>query len=273
MNGVEWLSGQVDDPQLAIIGRPGEYGEDGSAGALIAAEELGIPVVYDGSGEVAGDDRTGVIAELTSSGANIVWTTLTPGELLDIFGNSVSQGFEGVWSGNGPSFSYPVMLTSDFAGEFDEFYFQSGYNDVWGGETAAAQEIVDAMTERRPELPISDQYVTGWVEGIMAETLITNAIDAGDLTRANMVELATSGLEVDFGGLQEPQAWPNDYNEAVVRSSWIYDVDASIFDLRSLSEYTPEEPGSTGMVPIERFFTGSVAENHVFDGPCITPSS
>ena len=273
INGVEWLSQQVDDPKLAILGRPGEYGEDGSAGAKIAAEELGIEIVYDGEGAVAGDDRTGVIAELTGSGANIVWTTLTPGELLDIFGTSVSQGFEAVWSGNGPSFSYPVMLTSDFAAEFDEFYFQSGYTDVWGGEAAAADAIVEAMTERRPELNISDQYVTGWIEGIMAETLIREAIDSGDMTRANMVNIATSGLEVDFMGLSSPQSWPNDYNEAVVRSTWIYDVDATAFDLKQLSEYTPDAPGSTGMIPLEKDFIGSVAANFEFDGPCITPSS
>jgi ABC-type branched-subunit amino acid transport system substrate-binding protein len=272
MNGVEWMASQVDGtPALAILGRPGEYGEDGSAGAKLAAEALGIDIVYDGTGAVAGDDRTGVIAELVGSGANMVWTTLTPGETLDIFGNSVSQGFEAIWSGNSPSFNYLAMLTSDFAAQFDEFYYQSQYQAPWGAP--GTEVIIEAMTERRPALNISDVYVTGWIEGIMAETLIRAAIDAGDMTRANMVALATSGLEVDFMGLSAAQSWPNDYNEAVVRSTWIYDVDATQFNIIPLGEYTPENPGGTGMIPLETDFIGDVAASYEFDGPCITPSS
>ncbi|MDH3306479.1 MAG: ABC transporter substrate-binding protein [Acidimicrobiia bacterium] len=277
MNGVEWLKGYVEDqglePSLAILTRPGEYGEDGAAGAKIAAEELGIPIAYDGTSAVAGDDRTGVIAELVGSGATMVWTTLTPGELLDIFGNAVSQGFDGFWSGNGPSFSYPVHMPSDFADEFDQYYFQSGYAAAWGTEGIPEYDrLVAEMTARRPDLNISDQYATGWIEGIMAETLIKAAIDEGDLTRANMVELATSGLEVDFGGISAAQSWPNDYNEAVVRSSWIYDVSVPDFNLIPLGDYTPEEPGGTGLVAIEQDYVGSVAADYQFDGPCITPS-
>ncbi len=271
INGVEWLSTQVDDPKLAILGRPGEYGEDGSAGAKIAAEELGIEIVYDGTGAVAGDDRTGVIAELTGSGANIVWTTLTPGELLDIFGNAVSQGFEATWSGNTPSFSYPVMMPSDFAAEFDKYYFQSAFNAPWGAP--GTEVIVEEMTARRPDLNISDGYTVGWIEGIMAETLITAAIDAGDMTRENMVALATSGLEVDFMGLSAPQSWPNDYNDALVRSTWIFDVDAEAFNIIPMGEATPENPGSSGLIPLEQDYIGTVAADYVFDGPCIEPSS
>ncbi len=277
MNGVEWLKGYVEgqglEPSLAILSRPGEYGEDGAAGAELVAEELGIPIVYDGVSAVAGDDRTGVIAELVSSGATMVWTTLTPGETLDIFGNAVSQGFEGYWSGNSPSFNYLVHLSSDFAAEFDQYYFQSQYQAPWATPGIPEMEtLVAEMSARRPDLNISDVYTTGWIEGMMAEALITAAIDQGDLTRANMVALATSGLEVDFGGLSANQSWPNDYNEAVVRSSWIYDVDATAFNVISTGEATADNPGSTGMIPLEQDYVGSVAAGYEFDGPCITPS-
>ncbi len=268
MNGVEWLAGQVEgDAKLAIIGRPGEYGEDGSAGAKLAAEELGIEIVYDGTGAVAGDDRTAIIAEVVGSGANIVWTTLTPGETLDIFGNAVTQGFDGIWSGNSPSFNYLVHLGSDFAEQFDEFWFQSYYQAPWAAEgIPGMEELVTEMTTRRPDLNISDVYTTGWIEGIMAETLIRSAIDSGDMTRANMVALSQSGLEVDFQGLSANQSWPPDYNEALVRSTWIYDVDATQFNVIPMSEYTPENPG-------EQDYIGTVAADYQFDGPCITPSS
>ena len=80
-------------------------------------------------------------------------------------------------------------------------------------------------------------------------------------------------FSVDFGGLSANQSWPQDYNEAVVRSTWIYDVDASQYNLIPMSEYTPENPGSTGQIPIEQDYVGSVAASYQFDGPCIEPSS
>ena len=277
MNGVAWLAdmveGKGETPALAIIGRPGEYGEDGSVGAARAAELLGIPVVYDGTSAVAGDDRTAIVAEVVGSGANMVWTTLTPGETLDIFGNSVSQGFRAYWSGNSPSFNYLVHLGSDFAEQFDEFWFHSYYQAPWATPGIPEMEnIVAEMTARRPDLNISDVYTTGWIEGMMAETLIKAAVDGGDLTRPNMVALSQSGLEVDFGGLSANQSWPQDYNEAVVRSSWIYDVDLTAFDIKPLSEYTAASPGGTGLVPIEQDYVSDIVADFVFDAPCITPS-
>lgn len=269
MNGIEWLKDKVEgdgnDAKLAIISRPGEYGEDGHVGAELAAEELGIEVVYNGKGEVAGDDRTAVISQLVGSGATMVWTVLTPGELSDIFGNAVSQGFEADWSGNGPSFSYPVHLASDLAADFDTYYWQSGYFVPWNGnDSPGMQELVSEMTARRPDAVLSDQYITGWLEGIMVQTILEQAAANGDMTREGVVQAAQE-VNIDFMGLSPNQSYNGSYDEIVVRGSYIYDVDATAFDLQPLS--TGE--GSSGMIPIEENFTGTVAANYVFDGPCI----
>ncbi|MCP4959459.1 MAG: ABC transporter substrate-binding protein [Actinomycetia bacterium] len=279
INAIEWLKGYVEEqglePSLAIVTRPGEYGEDGAAGAAIAAAELGIPVAYDGTSQVAGDDRTAVISSIVDSGATMVFTTLTPGETLDIFGNAVSQGFEGYWTGNSPSFNYLVHLSSDFAADFDQYWFQSQYQAPWATPGIPGMEtIMTEMAARRPDLNISDVYTTGWIEGIMAEELIKRAIDDGDLTRAHMVEISQDpSFSVEFDGLSATQSWPADYNEAVVRSSWIYDVDATAFNIIHTGESTPENPGSSGLIPIAQDYVGSVAGSYNFDGPCITPSS
>ncbi len=278
MNGVEWLKGMVEsqgqEPALAIVGRPGEYGEDGSVGAKLAAEALGIPVVYDGTGAVAGDDRTAIVAEVVGSGANMVWTTLTPGETLDVFGNSVSQGFRAYWSGNSPSFNYLFHMTSDFNAQFDEFWFHSGYYAPWGTPGTGMDQIVAEMSARRPELNISDVYTVGWMEGLMAETLIRAAIDAGDMTRANMVAISQDpSFAVDFQGLSPNQSWPQDYNQAVVRESWMYDVTLSEFNIIPAGDAVAGNLGSTGMIPTaDSPFTGTLAASYEFDGPCIEPS-
>ena len=78
---------------------------------------------------------------------------------------------------------------------------------------------------------------------------------------------------MDFQGLAGNQSWPQDYDEAVVRSNYIYDVDAAGFNVKPMSEYTPEDPGSTGLVVLEADYVGSVTEGYEFGGPCIEPSS
>ena len=269
MNGVSWLKSKVEadggEASLAIVSRPGEYGEDGAVGAALAAEALGIPVVYDGTGQVAGDDRTAVISQLVDSGATMVWTVLTPGELSDIFGNAVSQGFEAVWSGNGPSFSYPVHLSSDLAADFDTYYWQSGYAVPWNGnDSAGMQEMVSVLTERRPDATLSDQYLTGWIEGIMAQTIIEQALANGDLTRAGVVA-ASRQVEIDMKGLSPNQSYGGTYDENIVRESYIFDVVAGDFDLQPLSAAA----GGTGLVVEEGPFTAPVLADYEFGGACI----
>lgn len=271
INGVSWLKDRVEgegkEAKLAIISRPGEYGADGHAGAEIAAEELGIEVVYNAKGEVSGDDRTAVISQLVSSGATMVWTTLTPGELADVFGNAIAQGFEATWSGNNPSFSYPALLSTDLAPAFDEYYFQSGYAVPFNGDDSEGmQELVREMTARRPDANLSDAYIIGWQEGYMVQTVLERAAANGDMTRAGLVQ-ASKEITVDFKGLSPNQSWGGDYNDIVVRESYIYDVDATAFDLQPLSAGT----GSSGLIVIDGPYVSETAANYVFDKPCITP--
>ncbi|MEM7274729.1 MAG: ABC transporter substrate-binding protein [Actinomycetota bacterium] len=270
MNGVSWLADKVTElggePSLAILSRPGEYGLDGATGAALAAEALGVPIVYDGTDQVAGDDRTAVISQLVDSEATMVWTTLTPGELLDIFGNAVSQGFDAQWSGNSPSFNYLVHMPSDFAAEFDEFYWQAGYQEVWTFEpqSEGAQDMVREMTARRPELNLSDVYVSGWLEGIIVQTILEQAAANGDMTRAGVVE-AASQVEIDFKGLAPNQSFFGEYNDIVVRESYMFDVRADEFNIQPMSA----GEGSTGIFVEEGPFVADVTANFEFDGACI----
>lgn len=276
MNGVSWLKDKVEadgkEAKLAIISRPGEYGEDGAAGAELAAEELGIDVVYNGKDQVAGDDRTAVISELTGSGATMVWNTLTPAELLDIFGQSVSGGFDAIWSGNGPSFSYPVHLASDYKEQFGQYYYQSGYAVPWDTQGVPALDgLKTKMAAARPDLNISDQFVTGWIEGEMVQQIIEQAMANGDMTRAGMVA-ASKEVTVDFGGLSPNQSWTGVYNDDVVRESYIYDVVPEDFNLIPLSEAVDGGAGgSTGLVVEKGPFVSDLVAGYTFDKPCIEP--
>jgi ABC-type branched-subunit amino acid transport system substrate-binding protein len=269
MNGIAWLKAKVEadglEPKLAIMSQPGEYGEDGAVGAELAAEALGIEVVYNGKDQIAGDDLTAIVSQLVDSGATMVWITTTPGRLSDIFGNAVSQGFEAAWSGNGPSFSYPVHLASDLAADFDTYYWQSGYAVPWrGNDSEGMQEMVSVMTEKRPDANLSDQYLTGWIEGIMVQTILEKAIANGDLTRAGVVQASTE-VEIDMKGLSPNQSYGGTYDENIVRESYIFDVVADEFDLQPLSA----EAGGTGLVLEEGPFISDILADYEFGGACI----
>ena len=269
INGVAWLKDKVEaeggEAKLAILTRPGEYGEDGAVGAAIAAAELGIEVVYDGTGQVAGDDRTAVVSQLVGSGATIVWTTLTGGETLDVFGSAVSQGFEALWSGNSPSFDFKVHLGSDFAAEFGQYWWHSTYQVAWNAnEEPGMIEMVSEMTARRPNATISDVFAFGWIEGILVQQILEQAVANGDMTRAGVVQ-AASEIEVDFRGLAPNQSFFGDYDDIVVRETYIFDVDETQWDLQPLSAGA----GGTGLILEEGPFTSDALRDYQFGGPCI----
>lgn len=269
MNGVSWLKDKVEadgrEAKLAIMSRPGEYGADGAAGAAIAAEELGIEVVYDGTDQVAGDDRTAVVSQLVDSGATMVWLTTTPGETADMFGSAVSQGFDAAWSGNQPSFSYSVLLGGDLAADFDKYYWPSDYAVPWGGnDSEGMQEVMAAMIAADPEAQLSNSYVRGWVEGLLVKTVLDQAAANGDLTRAGVVAASTQ-VEFDFKGLSPNQTYDGTYDEILVRESYIFDVDATAFDLQAVG--TGE--GSTGLIIEDGPYTSDLLRDYQFGGPCI----
>jgi len=58
-----------------------------------------------------------------------------------------------------------------------------------------------------------------------------------------------------------------------VRSSWIYDVDAEAFNIIPMSEYSADNTGSTGMIPVEQDYVADFVADATFDGPCIEPAS
>lgn len=267
MNGVEYLVENQDKSKLAILTFPGEFGEDGAAGARMAAEALGIEVVYDGTGKVvAGADQTPVIAELVDSGADLVWTTVNPSTLAELVGGAASEGFEATWSGNSPSYSFK-LLDTELGPVLGESYVFSTYTALWGDDVPGMEKLVSEFQERRPDAPISDNYIRGWAEAMATHQILEQAAENGDLTRAGVIAAANE-VEVDFEGLAPNQSWgSDDLNENVVRESYLYDVDDTKFDIVKVTE----DGGSTGNVPLEGPYVSDTAKDFDFTEPCFKP--
>ena len=90
----------IASPTLALATFPGDYGLDSAAGAKLAAEALGLEVVYDGSGKVIpGQDNSPVGNAIAQSGADIVWVASSRQYLRrDLWCGSL-RGFPGVVGG------------------------------------------------------------------------------------------------------------------------------------------------------------------------------
>ena len=269
MNGLEWLNKNREVQTVAIISFPGEYGGDGAAGAAKAAEALGLEVVFDGTAQVTppsadnpNPDQTAIISQIVESNPDAVWATINPTTLGAIMGGAVSQGYQGIWSGNSPTYSFKLLGT-DLAPLLDQYYIASTYIVTWGSDVPGMQEVVDEMTAARPDLPVSDVYILGWTEGEITRAVLEKAAENGDMTRAGIVA-AASEVEVVFNGLAPPQTWGGEPNDFAVRESYIYDVTLEAFNPIPLGE----GEGSTGWELLEGPYVSDIVEAYDFTEPC-----
>ena len=256
MNGATYMSENFGN-KVAIATFPGEYGEDGAAGVKLAAEALGLEVVYDGTGLAApGSDLTPVVAGIVGSGADWVWLTTNPGTAATLMGGSAAAGFAGQWSGNSPSWN-PALLKTAVAPIADANYTHSTYTVLWGvGEAEGMQEMISAMREFRPDAPFDDVYIISWIEGYIATQILDQAISNGNLTRAGVLAAANQ-ITVDLKGLAPNQTWRGNPNDNVVRETYLYDVDLSL--------YTPDatvsdEAGNNGYRLIKGPYASETAQ-------------
>ncbi len=267
MNGATYMT-ETYGNKVAIATFPGDYGQDGARGVKVAADDLGLEIVYDGEGAVIpGADQTPVIAGIAESGADWVWVTLNPGHTAEIMGGAVAAGFTGQWIGSAPSWN-PALLNTAVGPIADQYYTHSTYTVLWGvGEAEGMQEMIDVMREYRPEAPFDDFYIVSWIQGYVAHQILDQAISNGNITRAGVLAAANQ-VTADLKGLAPDQSWRGNPNDNVVRETYLYDVDLSL--------YTPgatvlDEEGNSGYRLIKGPYASETALNWEYE-PCFVAS-
>lgn len=267
MNGLEYLAGENGAKTVAIISFPGEYGQDGATGAKIAAEALGLEVVYDGEGAVVpGSDQTPVITSLVDANPDMVWASINPTTLAEILGGAYAQGLRATWSGNSPSWNYQLLAT-DLAPIADEVYHHSTYTALWGAiDSPGMTELQEGMRAKRPDATLSDTYIISWTEGFATQQLLEQAARNGDMTRAGVVA-ALQDVTVDNKGLAPNQTFSGEPNDYIVRESYIYDVSLEDFDAGAT---VSDEGAGTGFVLETGPYVGEIAGGYDFQEACFT---
>ena len=268
MNGVSFMAENFDAQTIAIIGFPGEYGQDGSAGAKIAAEALGLEVVYDGEARGRarrrpdpGDHR----ARQRPTGHRV--GDANPTTFAEIMGSAVAQGLQAQWSGNSPTYNFQLLGT-ELAPVLDQYYTHSTYTQLWNSaDVPGMTEVVEGMREKRPDAPVSDVYIVAWTEGYITQQILEQAARNGDMTRAGVVAAANE-ITADLKGLAPDQTWAGEPNDYIVRESYMYDV---VLDNFTPAGTVSDEDAGTGFELLEGPFVSDVAADFAYEGACFTP--
>ena len=283
MNVIEYVSSQFEADNgrpatVAVISFPGEYGQDGAFGAKYAVEQLGLELVFDAEGLVtpAGDDpETEIITGIVGAAPDIVYTTVNPTNLAVIMGGAAQSGFQGIWTGNVPSYDFR-LLDSPVAPIIDAAYVQPGYNVAWGTDVPGMSALYDAMLAARPDLRPSDAFVIGWLEAKVAEAVLLAAAESGDMTRAGIKAAALQLQGFGFEGLAPDQSYApaDDPNTYVTRSIAIFDPNLEAYTAAGGAAQTigeAENGGTTGSDLVQEFFVGELAGAYDFTGACFKP--
>jgi hypothetical protein len=181
-------------------------------------------------------------------------------------GGAIGQGFDGLWSGNSPSYSFKLLGT-EVAPLLDQYYIASTYIATWGTDVPGMAAVVDEMTAAAPDLAVSDVYILGWTEAQITRAILEQAALNGDMTRAGIVAAANE-VSVEFGGLAPSQTWAGEPDEFIVRESYIYDVTLDAYNPVTLGE----GGGSTGWELLEGPYVGELAAAYTYEGPCYEPT-
>jgi ABC-type branched-subunit amino acid transport system substrate-binding protein len=263
MNTLGYMMSELtpDATTIAIASNAGDFGEDSAEGAKLAAEALGLEIVYDGQGKVnAADEAT--LAEVANGiiGAtpDVVWLTTSPGAYSGIYGQTLAAGLAAKWSGSFVAWNFGFLGAESPIRDAVQRDWIFGYPIAhWSADnegTASAREVVQAYD---PEAPAYEYYLEGVVEARLMETILNAAYDSGDMTRAGVLAAAKNLETMDWNGLAPTQSFTGSPNDSVQRLSNI--VMPSAADL---------EAGGSGLALLAEDYTSDIAAAFEFNEAC-----
>ena len=269
MNLIGWLVEQMGDgiQTIAIASHAGDYGQDSAQGAKLAADALGLEVVYDGEGLVNLADEaslTEVANGIIAAAPDMVWLTSNGTGLGAIFGQALAAGFDSaVWSGAAPTFS-PALIAPDspLKDPITASWYSGSYYEGWSGTSPGTEDAKAAMLARRPDTTPLDFYMGGMVEAQMTHAALEAAYNAGDMTQAGVLAAAKAIENLEFNGLAPNETYVGDANTQLQRAIHIIKPDPE-----GLAGGT-----SGGTMIVEHSYTADIAANYDFQSACYSLS-
>jgi ABC-type branched-subunit amino acid transport system substrate-binding protein len=257
MNVLDWLSeNRTAAETVMAVHYPGDYGEDGAAGAKIWADEQGAEFInVEQVPKGLGGTTTGAVQAIVSQDPDVVIVATAPTELAEIVGGAVSQGYEGQFVGNGPSWN-PALLQSPAAEALTAQYLLAGPWPSYSADTPGHQAMREWLENLHGEVQGNDGYTSGWAWSYPMKAALEAAAESGDLTREGLVAAISTLSAVDYEGMLPESAgnFTGDPNEQITRTTVISEPDA-------------EAPAGVTELG-EGFYSGPTADGYQFEGPC-----
>lgn len=251
MNSVDYAVDELGAENIAAVHFPGDYGDDNMVGARIAAEERGVEFTDIQTGPGA-DQQGAAVAAILRSGADAVVVGTGPRELAAIVGGAASQGFQGKFLGAIPTWN-AALMQSPAGPALQGLYLWSNSFPSYDADSPGREAMREAAEEAGTQP--NDYFALGWSGGYVMKAALEAAVENDDLSRAGVLEAATSLTEVDSeGSLPEGSGnYAGDGNEAAIRST---------------SFLVPDENASTGASVETQDYTGPTAEGYDFQEAC-----
>jgi ABC-type branched-subunit amino acid transport system substrate-binding protein len=249
MNAVDYAIEAFKPKTVMAVHLPGDYGDDGAAGAKLASEANGLTFINVKT-DPGQDKQAGAIGQIVAQKPDLVILTTAPAETAVIVGQAAQRGYTGKFIGTSPSWN-PGLLQSAAAPALKALYLQSAPWQPYMSDTAGHKAMREALGGVTP----NEGYTSGWVWSYPMKAALEKAAKDGDLTRAGLLKAAKSLGSVDYEGMLPAGA--GNYSggpESHFRQSIIAN---------------PAAGNGTTEVPIERqFFVGSTAGKYNLDRPC-----
>lgn len=254
MNAVDFaLRARPGTKKIMAVHFPGDYGEDGAAGAKIATEAHGLVFTAVPQAPTATGDATTTAAvnAILTQRPDLVVLTVSPRETAAIVGTAVARGYDGQFIGNGPTWA-PPLLESSAGQALRKHYLQAA---PWGSFDTQTPGH-DAMRAALGNVKGNDGYVFGWVWSYPLKAALEQAIRYGDVTRKGLLTAVGDLQSVNYEGMLPEGAGDfadNPNQGGTVRQTVIQ---------------RPDDDAQSGVSLIENFFTGPTAAKYTFTGAC-----
>jgi ABC-type branched-subunit amino acid transport system substrate-binding protein len=257
MNGMTFLTQarETTDFSWSIVYFPADYGGDYLAGSKIAAALLGVGDPLDEIFQVPvsfGGDVSEAVATLAASQPDVIVMVTGPTEMAQITAGVFQSGHQTFQViGAGPTWNVALKANADLMPLLEAVYFNTAPWAGWDFDSAG-HAAMRAAAEANGQGP-HNSYVAGWMFQYTWLALLQQAIESGDLTRANVRAIADDLENIDFAGMLPTASYAGTPNEFAGRQTIVgrASVDAS-----------------DGIMPVTDLFVSPIAADFDLAAPC-----
>lgn len=245
LNGMDWalaeLGGGTAIDHVVVVHSPDRDGED----ALAAVEHWTDPdgeggdhprVPFETSEHAAvvepGGDVTAAVELIASVTPEVVVVAVGPEELRSIATETTEKGWDGLLVGTALTFEPSLLGDPELAAVLESRFVRVGNVGPLsqGGKAYVdMRETLGLGHDREVDtsdgsLPDNDAWIAGWISQYPLHLALKEAIAAGDLTRAGVVEKLGT-LTIRYDRALPETSYADAPNDALTRRTFVYRPD------------------------------------------------